>query len=475
MARSRFTLICILLAFALLGAACSESDDGGDEGAITGFESTTTEADSTATSADGTAESSTSEGGSADADDGNTDGEEPDLDSVVGNFAGEEWIFGTVPATPVAADDSLEPVRLGLINQENSAAGAFPEIRGAIDAAITFVNTELGGVGGRPITLETCDANLDPTISQACAQQMVQAGVIALVGGIDIGSTGSIPVLQANGIPQLGGIPANIDEQQAENFFFFSGGTVGGVAAMMKHAADSGATKVYLGYGDFGAFTVAAEEYGVPAGEELGLEVISESFDLLAPDFLDVLTKAEASGAEAVILLAADTACTQAIPLFPEVVPDAQLYMTGACAIGEIAEALGDDLEIIIMNNEGPNESTVEGSIYQAVVDKYATDPADGAGTVGFRGFMNLYSIMSEIGPDDLTSEAISELTESTVERPSYWGFPITCAEELIPGLPSLCAPQQTLMQMVDGEIVDAGDGEVIDPAPLLENAGPNR
>ncbi|MCH7789064.1 MAG: hypothetical protein IH940_06430, partial [Acidobacteria bacterium] len=210
----------------------------------------------------------------------------------------------------------------------------------------------------------------------------------------------------------------------------------------------------------------------VPAGEDLGLEVITSAFPLQGADFLPVLTKAAETGAEAVIVLAADTACVQVMRLFPEIVPDAQLYMTGACAAEEIADELGDLMDVVILNNEGPNEPTVEGEIYQAVVDRYAVDPAGGAGTVGFRGFMNLYSLLDELGPDGITSEAIAELAEASFERPNYWGYPYSCSIEQVPGLPALCAPQQTLFRFVEGEVVDAGGGW-IDTVPLLENAGP--
>ena len=36
---------------------------------------------------------------------------------------------------------------------------------------------------------------------------------MALVGGIDVSSSGSIPILVDNGVPQIGGIPATLDEQ----------------------------------------------------------------------------------------------------------------------------------------------------------------------------------------------------------------------------------------------------------------------
>ena len=149
--------------------------------------------------------------------------------------------MGTVPDEPIAADPDGDPVLIGLINQEDTPLGSFPELRVAAEASVEFINTELGGVGGRPLELTSCVVSFDPEQSQACAQEMVQQDVVALTGGIDVTSNGSIPVLEQNGIPQAGGIPANLIEQRSETMFFFSGGTTGAVAAFLSDAADKGA------------------------------------------------------------------------------------------------------------------------------------------------------------------------------------------------------------------------------------------
>ena len=54
-------------------------------------------------------------------------------DTVVERFAGEEWFLGTVPDEPVAADPDAEPIPIGMINQEDTPLGSFPEIRRAVE------------------------------------------------------------------------------------------------------------------------------------------------------------------------------------------------------------------------------------------------------------------------------------------------------------------------------------------------------
>ena len=470
-------LAIAFLVFALFAAACSESDDSAAE---TDGTATDDDADDPAPSDDDSDDTAPSDDDADDdADDGADDTGDDDttpevFDTVVEMFAGEEWTFGTVPDAPVAADAAAEPIKIGMINMEDSPAGSFPELRGAVDAAITWVNTELGGVDGRPIEFVPCVVPFSPEESTACAQKLVQEGVVALVGGIDVNSHASIPVLEENNIPQLGGIPASFVEQQSEIAFFYSGGTPGGMAAFMAHAKENGAEKVMIAHGEFESFTIAANDYGKAVGESLGMDVDVVSFPLLGADYLPILNRAKSNDVDAVLMLAADASCVPIMETFVDLGlrETSQLYMFGACALEEVVEAAGDNIEGVIFGSEGPSEETVEGDIFDAVTEKYATMPAQATGTVGFRGFMNLYGILLELGGDNVTSEGILEISRNAVDRPSYWGHPYTCDGNQVPNLPALCAPQQTYMTIEDGEIALFGDW--VDTVALFADAIPS-
>lgn len=73
---------------------------------------------------------------------------------------GDDTTLGRIDHTPVRATGA--PIRIGMINQETGAAGAFPELSRADEAAIAFINAELGGVNGRPLELDVCDTQFSP-------------------------------------------------------------------------------------------------------------------------------------------------------------------------------------------------------------------------------------------------------------------------------------------------------------------------
>ena len=389
-----------------------------------------------------------------------------DPNTVVGRMGGGEWFMGHLPIQARGANPDLEPVRVGLLNQENSPAGSFPEARAAVEAAVRWVNEELGGVNGRPVELEVCVTDFTVERSQACAQQMVMADVVAVTTGIDVGSTGSMPIFEQNGIPVVGGIPVNMAEMVSPLAFYFSGSIAGAYAGFIGHAIEYlGASRIVLAHGEFESFTVSARDYGAALAEALGLEVELIPFPLFTFDFLPVLTKAAEFEPDAVIVAAADLSCAPIMQTMVDLGIEAQLYLVGACAAEEILEVAGSAADLVLFNSEGPLEATFEGEVYEEVVDQYATEPAGGVGTVSMRGFLNLYALLIELGPNAGNREALLGLIRSAVERPSFWGHPYTCDGQQIPGLPALCAPQQTLFSIVGDELVPAHDGWIDTPA----------
>jgi branched-chain amino acid transport system substrate-binding protein len=367
--------------------------------------------------------------------------------SVVSAHAGDEWFLGEVPALAVPADDALDPIKLGMINQEDPEVGSYAEVRAGAEAAAAWVNAELGGIDGHPVEIHSCIVMFDVEQSEACAQEMVASGVVALVGGVHVLSDAATPILEQNGLASIGGIPANLVEQRSPNAFFFSGGDAGALAGFMAHAADNGRAKVALAYAEeIDSFAVAARDYGATVGESLGLDVELIPFSFFATDYVPVISQAADVGADALIVLAATVACVPVMRAAADLGLDAQLYLTGACAGTSVVDEAGDAMVGVVFNSEGAVDGAdVEGSLYQAVIDRYADEPAGGAGTVGFRGFMNLYGLLREAGADNATSETLMELARSSVDHPSFWGHPYTCDGNQVPGLPALCAPQQLL------------------------------
>lgn len=435
---SKFAAGCVVLGVVALG--CSEPEPGTGEPASVETTATTAESETGATT------------------ESLVDDEIGDDGSIVASFAGESWFRGIVPSTAIAADESLEPIIVGMINQENSPVGSYPELRAAVEAAFAFANTELGGVDGRPIRLETCTTSFSVEESQACAQRLVQAGAVVVLSGIDVTSNGSVPILEQNGVPLIAGIPTNLAEYQSDNAFSFSGGVTGGLVAFADHAAANGAESIMFAFGEFESFERPVRDIAQPVAENLGLEVSLLPFPILTTDFLPILTRVVDTDPDAVVIAAADRACVPIVDTLADLGYQGQLYLVGACAAEQILAQIDDERQAaVIFNSEGPVDAGIEADLFAAVIDRYAVEPAGAGGTVTFRAAMNIWALLAELN-DEISSATIATALRAARSQPSFWGHPYTCDGQQVPGYRALCAPQQTLFRMVD----DSGNATTV-------------
>ncbi len=354
-----------------------------------------------------------------------------------------------------------EPILIGMVNQENTPAGSYPELSAAATAAVEFVNEELGGIHGRPIRLEVCNTEFSAEGSTSCGQRFVEEGAVAVLGGIDVFGN-AIDVLDDNDIPYVGGIPVSDRSVTAPNSFQFSGGTWGAAVAFADHAVKSGAERVAVVYGDFGSIADAAE-VGRRVLERSGAEVQMVPYPIIATDLSATLAAATADDPDAIFVLAADTGCRAGFDGLHALGVRATKYFVGACASPAITEQAGNDAtEGIVFNVEGPvrpEDPSADQQLYDGVIAKYGSAGLDpiGAGTVSFRAFMNLYRILAGLDGDPAPAKVIAALGQQ-VGTPSFAGHPYTCDRQQFTDLPAMCAPQQILTEMHDGTLRQIGD-----------------
>jgi len=188
---------------------------------------------------------------------------------------------------------------------------------------------------------------------------------------------------------------------------------------------------------------------------------------------LPVLTRAQENHPDAIILSAADTACAPAMRTAKDLGITATMYLVGACAAPSIADEIGEAAVAgRIFNVEGPItvDHNVDAQIYGAAVAKYGDPslPAASAGTVSFRNIMNIYSLMKDLGPNNISRQSLLGAVRAAVDRPSFNGHAYTCDGKQVPNLPALCAPQEILAIHENGTLRQLTDW--IDVPAILNN-----
>jgi len=274
----RRAIVATLAVSALALAACGDDDDGSDAAS----EATATESSTAAA----TEETAVTEETSAPTDVTSAPAEESSASSEASSASSEA---SSAPATG-------EPLKLMTIGPVDAPGFSLPSLPVGAQIAVDEFNAA-GGVNGRPLELITCNDMNDPNIAAQCAQQAVDEGVVAIVGGLSLFDMNALPTLQAAGIPWVG---LTTSAAFAEDGVFLIGGD--GATAFSAIGASLAATGCENIAVILSANAAPTNGDQIAAGVESGGATVTDT--LTAPatgaDWAPTVEAARASGADCI-------------------------------------------------------------------------------------------------------------------------------------------------------------------------------
>ncbi len=122
-------------------------------------------------------------------------------------------------------------VVIGFQNPEGDPNGSFPEYSKAAEAAVKYINEELGGVGadyakgtpGRPIKLEVCKMAITPADSQKCANELAAKKPLAVISSLNFFGN-HFAIFNAAKIPVVVGTPITALDFTSPGVYAVGGG-----------------------------------------------------------------------------------------------------------------------------------------------------------------------------------------------------------------------------------------------------------
>ena len=437
-------LIGIFTLIALFLSACGDSDSD----------------DGTQTSTSASEQQSTSDNSSSESEETAVEDDEPE--ETTAEEESEETVVEEEPevAGPVAADESLPPVRIGLLNQENDPVGSFPEIRLGLEGAVGYINAELGGIDGHPIELVTCLQNSIPK-AQECAQDLATSDLVSVINGVNIwtfafdfyGTMGETPV--------IGGLPLFASDYNQPNARYFNGGSVQVYSAAARWVAeDLGAKKVAVLVNQNPAATAALDSGLAPIFDSYGIEY--ESIDVPIPltDAIPPVSQAEASDADLVMLLAAGNECVPVIRAANQLgIPAEEMFYSATCDTEDIYAEVGELMVGSYIHKGGyterevwaPQEVWDEFDRTDGLLEKYSPEAPDASFTgLGWATMLDIYDLYSEIGYENLSADTIIATMDDGQTRGRVGSFGWSCVYADI-GLQSLCQGSALFLEIGDG------------------------
>jgi len=360
--------------------------------------------------------------------------------------AASSSVFGT----PKKATGS--PYVFGMINDETGAV-TFPEGRQGAIAAADYVNNYLGGINGHPIVIDACTGDGTPATAARCANQLVAAHPMAILGAADVGAPASIPIYEHANLAYLGGIPFTPVPATASNSIQFWSVSVG----------DNAAAAVYAGK-TLGVKSVAIIYFSNPQGESLlpqitpvfkaaGVTTIHDiPLSPTSPDPSPQAALVESSGAE-LAYVDVPNGCGNVLKALKTVGYTGKLMGIDPCgAPPVIAAAAGGANGMYIASPFLLQSGTSQqAQLFQAAMKKWAAPGTliDSISTAGFATVMNVQQMLSTISGTPTTATILAAFKSGT--HPNFLSHPYTCNGQAMKGAPAICNDYYLMNQIQNG------------------------
>lgn len=393
-----------------------------------------------------------------------------------------EWALNYTGGT--AGEASGDPITLGYVNQD----ALFPEATLGIEAAIEYVNAELGGAAGRPIELVQCEVNA-PADGSSCGTQMANddSVVAVLTGALTVGNAelydaldGRKPVLIGNGL--------TIDDFVTTAGVSFFAGAPGVLAGLAKFVVEDFAPEtVAVVYVDNAAGQASANLVLQPALESAGVSVtlVGVPETATAPDVASAMQAAGADTADVFVSVLTVQGCVASYDAIESLGIDPVVVTTGIC----FGTPMTDHLRAVGVDGEFPDgwysgnsgysillpdyESGME--TYLAKMNEYG-EPVGGSDVIETGGFavatfanlLTMARFVNELGADGLDVASLDAALRGFTGPMMMQAGPLECG---LPPFAAVCAHQIGVSQYRDGEVTRVrspitGNAVDVTPAP---------
>lgn len=372
---------------------------------------------------------------------------------------------GATTSTPTdaASEPAGEPIKLSMIGIISGPAGSEFMSAGA-EAAAQAIN-DAGGVDGRPIEILACDGSIqavDPTAGTECANDAIDAGVIATISKTNADDNTTNAFLDA-GIASIAPFPIGSADLGAEGSYpFKSVYELIGAAALL---ADEGAETIRMLAFQTPAtgFTASlANEALRPRGLDLGdpIQVPPDPSTDLTPYIAQAT-----SGTDGLIVALTKDGMIRAIKGARASGYTGLIAAPGQAVTPDLIEELGDDAEGLLAASEFEAVTSTSERVQQFVAEMEAFDPdapLDEQAINSWAAVHFVAELLETLPTIDAASlmEALPGATVDTGVRPT---FELTSVPNPF-DLPNVFIDTVQYQRVEDGELVAIGDGEFVNP-----------
>lgn len=386
-----------------------------------------------------------------------------------GDDSGSDAGGGTTASGP-GIKASGAPIKIGLFNPSKGPATQAGVTTGK-NAAVDYINNQIGGIQGRPIEVVDCGIdNTSPESTISCANQFVQAGVVAAIDGYNAESSAAMPILTSAGIPLVGQIPFNTATGAvAENRVFFGPPPAAFLVGFLQSLKQSGKNSLTLVNADLPQAHQVFDNLLTPLGKQLGIEVKSAYYPAAGPNFTALAsTIADGSPAAGGLMTAPnDNTCNKLAQALKSVKYTGTVFLAACTEFVETmgARAVGAQAYSPVWLppavDAAPEPAKSNLKIAQQSIEK-------AGGTAGFYAygtfatFVDFAQALNSAPQAEFTGPAILTALEALTDYQSFLGPKLTCGKASSPN----CTTDMLLFEVTGDKKQAPVSGGFITPSP---------
>ncbi|MFE7792765.1 ABC transporter substrate-binding protein [Streptomyces sp. NPDC057460] len=364
------------------------------------------------------------------------------------------------------------PVRIGLITNEGGAGISQPETREAADAARRYANDNLGGIAGRPIEYVICKTKEEPATARDCANRMVEQKVAAVVLTSSGLGDSMVPIVTRAGIPWTTALATSGAEGTSNLAYSWTGGFPASMTAMAEYAKKQGYKNVVTFVIDVPSAVGGAQSIGKPVFDKAGIGLRIVKVAAGTPDASPQVSAALQSKPDAVAIIGESTVCTSVLQAMATLGGSTPRMVLQPCTAPAVVDAVGAGLDgAQVFSSFDVASDHAEAQLYRAVMKRYSPDtPNGGYAAIGYQGALGLVRALDGLS-GEVTPKTVAKALDSAkdVALPAGHGTTFTCDSKAVPNLKAACSAKEVTATLNGGDLEKV---EVIDPAPLFEQAG---
>jgi branched-chain amino acid transport system substrate-binding protein len=359
-----------------------------------------------------------------------------------------------------AAAPTGTPYKVFFINEQGASATASdPEDTSAAQAAVSYINKNLGGIKGRPVQLTTC-ATLGTSESMiSCANKAVDAKPDIVIKGAETAAESGVPIITGAGIPYLtlnAGSPGELSNKLS---FVPGSGFAAQYGAFALYAKSKGYKSVVAVFTDVTALSSPLEGPIAKAFAREGITYTALPVSLTTADLTPTYDTALAKKPDLIIDLASTAQCTALLNARQTLSDNTPLAIGPNCATPSVLDSVSSQY-VNGMIVATPDTSSVptdkDTETYNAAMKAYAPSASTGGfAPTSFEAVMDFYNAMiTAPDPASITSaSAVAQVLSTAKNVPLFMGDNKTfsCTHSLFPTLSAACSPYSFIVAYNNG------------------------